>query len=71
MLSETEITRLGKVAGFVKRDSKKVDAFKFVKALLFDQLQYDQPSLQQHAFELIADKNVKFSFIESFANRSG
>lgn len=61
VLSATEITRLAQEAGFVKRASKKVDALKFVKMLLFDQLQYDQPSLQQHAFELLADKDVKIS----------
>lgn len=61
VLSETEIRRLAKEAGFVKRASKKVDALKFVKMLLFDQLQYDQPSLQQHAFELLTDKDVKIS----------
>ena len=56
-----EIGRLARETGFVKRESKKVDALKFVKMLLFDQLRYDQPSLQQHAFELLADKDVNIS----------
>lgn len=60
MLSETEISKLAKYAGFIKRKSKRLDALKFMKMLLLDQLQYDQPSLQQHAFEL-ADNAVKIS----------
>ena len=59
VLSSEEIARLAKETGFVKRASKKVDAVKFLKLLLFDQLQYDQPSLQQHACGLLEDKAVK------------
>lgn len=61
VLSETEISRYAKERGFVKRASKKVDALKFLKMLLFDQLQYDQPSLEQHAFGLSEDKDIKIS----------
>jgi Transposase DDE domain len=61
VLSEKEIIRVAMETGFVKRKSKKVDALKFVKMVLLDQLQYDQPSLQQHAFELETEKGVKIS----------
>jgi hypothetical protein len=61
VLSAAQISRLARETGFVKRESKKVDALKFVKMLLFDQLRYDQPSLQQHAFELLTDKAINIS----------
>jgi hypothetical protein len=61
VLSGAQINHLARETGFVKRDSKKVDALKFLRMVLFDQLRYDQPSLQQHAFELLVDNSVKIS----------
>lgn len=61
VLSESEILRIAKETGFVVRESKKIRAVGFLKMLLYDQLEYDTPSLQQHAFGLDAANAVKVS----------
>lgn len=43
------------------RESKKLNAPLFLKMLLYDQLQYDNPSLQQHTFGLEATDDIKIS----------
>lgn len=60
-LSESEILRIAKQTGFVIRESKKIQAVDFLKMLLYDQIQYDCPSLQQHAFGLDATDSIKIS----------
>ena len=60
-LSESEILRIAKDTGFVIRESKKIRAVDFLKMLLYDQMQYDCPSLQQHAFGLDASNSTKVS----------
>lgn len=61
VLSESEILRIAKETGFVIRESKKITAIGFLKMLLCDQLQYDNPSLQQHAFCLDAVDGIRIS----------
>lgn len=61
VLSENEILRIAKETGFVIRESKKVTATGFLKMLLFDQLQYDNPSLEQHALILDSTNDIKVS----------
>jgi hypothetical protein len=61
VLSASAILSLAKQTGFVVRQSKKVQAVGFLKMLLYDQLQYDTPSLQQHAFELDVTDDIKIS----------
>jgi hypothetical protein len=61
VLSETAIRKLAKETGFVIRESKKIQGLGFLKMLLFDQLQYDNPSLQQHAFGLDSMDAVSIS----------
>jgi len=61
VLSESEILRIAKETGFVIRESKKITALGFLKMLLYDQLQYDNPSLQQHAFGLDAMDGISIS----------
>ncbi|HRP33412.1 MAG: IS4 family transposase [Bacteroidia bacterium] len=60
-LSESEILRIAIDTGFVIRESKKIRAVDFLKMLLYDQMQYDCPSLQQHAFGLDASFCKKVS----------
>lgn len=43
------------------RESNKLNAPLFLKMLLHDQLQYDNPSLQQHTFGLEATDDIKIS----------
>jgi hypothetical protein len=52
---------LAKETDFVIRDSKKLNASLFLKMLLYDQLQYDNPSLHQHTFGLDATQDIKIS----------
>jgi Transposase DDE domain len=61
VLSEAEIRKLAKETGFVIRESKKIQAAGFLKMLLYDQLAYDNPSLQQHAFELDSMSGIRIS----------
>jgi len=61
VLSESEILRIAKETGFVIRESKKISALGFLKMLLYDQLQYDNPSLQQHAFGIDATEGIRIS----------
>lgn len=52
---------MAKETEFVVRESKKLNAPLFLKMLLYDQLQYDNPSLQQHTFGLEATDDLKIS----------
>lgn len=52
---------MAKETAFVVRESKKLNAALFLKMLLYDQLQYDNPSLQQHTFGLEATDDIKIS----------
>ena len=61
VLPESEIRRLAKETEFVIRESKKLNAPLFLKMLLYDQLQYDNPSLQQHIFGLEATEDLKLT----------
>ena len=61
VLSESEIFRIAKETGFVIRESKKITALGFLKMLLYDQLQYVNPSLQQHAFGIDATDGIRIS----------
>ena len=61
MLPESEILRIAKETKFVIRESKKLNAPLFLKMLLYDQLQYDNPSLQQHAFGLESTDHIVVS----------
>ncbi len=60
-MSESEILRIVKETGFVIRESKKVAAIGFFAMLLFDQLQLDNPSLEQHALLLNETDGIKIS----------
>jgi hypothetical protein len=51
VLSDEWIDKAARDIGFVKRSSK-ISAKQFLRTVLFDHLQYDQPSLSQHAFEM-------------------
>lgn len=53
--------RIGKETGFIIRKPKKVRAIDFLKMLLFDPMQYDCPSLHQHAFGLDTTDCAKIS----------
>lgn len=46
--------------GFIQR-SAKIGAMEFVRSLLFDQLQYTQPSLQQHVSGIFSNNNLSIS----------
>lgn len=61
VLSETEIDKIAKDTGFVVNKSKKVNGLNFLRLLLFDQLRYDTPSLQQHLIELRCGDGVSLS----------
>ena len=54
------IEKLARESGFLKRRSK-LKPLDFLKMLLFDQLQIDQPSLQQHSFSLYDEANTRIS----------
>lgn len=61
VLSEPEISRIARESGFVVRESKKITAAGFLKMLLYDQLKYENPSLQQHIIELEATEGIRVS----------
>jgi len=52
---------LAQESNFVIRESKKLNDPLFLKMLLYDQLQYDNPSLQQDAFGLETTDQIMIS----------
>jgi hypothetical protein len=54
VLSDSEIERIAREEKFVQRSSK-ITAKQFLKMLLFDHLQFNQPSLGQHVFGMFDD----------------
>ena len=60
VLSREEINRAAKETCFIQRD-KKIDAMAFLKMLFFDHLQNEHPSLQQHAFSIFDETDIKVS----------
>jgi hypothetical protein len=60
VFSKDQIELLARRSGFLKRKSK-LDPINFLQMLLFDQLQIEQPSLQQHSFSLLNDKKTLIS----------
>lgn len=55
VFSRQQIETIGAETGFVQRRSK-LGAADFLKLLLFDHLQYDSPSLQQHVLSFQCDE---------------
>jgi len=51
---------LARETGFIQRVSK-IPAKSFLKMLLFDHLQNDQPSLEQHSFGMYDDSGISIS----------
>lgn len=60
MLSPEVIIAIAKEERFIQRDSK-INAMTFLKMIFFDHLQNDQPSLQEHAFGIYDDQNIKIT----------
>jgi Transposase DDE domain len=60
LLSVGNINRIAKQTGFCKRKSKFTPMM-FLKMVLFDHLQADRPSLQQHSFGIQTDEGEKIS----------
>ena len=59
-LSEDQINALARETGFVQRQTR-ITAKGFLRMLLFDHLQYESPSLQQHALSLHDDNGQAVS----------
>jgi len=60
VFSEKQLQSLAIEAGFIQRTSK-LTATDFMKALLFDHLQYTLPSLQQHALSIFQENGKTIS----------
>lgn len=60
VFSEKQLLSLAIEAGFIQRTSK-VTATDFIRALLFDHLQYTLPSLQQHALSIFQENGKTIS----------
>lgn len=60
MLSPEVIIAIAKEERFIQRDSK-INAMTFLKMIFFDHLQNEQPSLQEHAFGIYDDQNIKIT----------
>jgi hypothetical protein len=59
-LSEEQITFIARQSGFFKRQSK-LTPLMFLKLVLFDHMQIDQPTLQQHSCILMDEHGQKIS----------
>jgi hypothetical protein len=60
VFSAEQIEELARNSGFLERKSK-FSPTSFIKMLLFDHLQIDQPSLQQHSFALLDQNETEIS----------
>jgi hypothetical protein len=60
VFSKEQIEGAARKSGFLKRKSK-LTPNNFLQMVMFDQLQIEQPSLQQHSFSLLNDKKAQIS----------